>query len=165
MRSSRAISLSLLAIRVGQSKVTGGMVQPKPAASSISKWMCEAITSSFFGTQPRITQVPRFRSDVLAALFHFGAKLFVDGLRKHLRPLVHIVHAELDGAGLDRKQLRTERGLVEGDEVLQLLLGEFTGVDLRHAFPDLLLPAGEVFRDNDRNLAEVLLVIEVVLHQ
>ncbi len=31
-----AISLSLLAIRVGQSKVADGMVQPKPAASSIS---------------------------------------------------------------------------------------------------------------------------------
>src|SRR3954466_15492391 len=61
MLSSRAISLSLLAISVDQSKLTGGMVHPNPAASSISKWMCEAITSSFFGTQPRITQVPPIR--------------------------------------------------------------------------------------------------------
>src|SRR5258708_40334872 len=36
MLSSRAISLSLLAIIVGQSKETWPMVQPKPAASSIS---------------------------------------------------------------------------------------------------------------------------------
>ena len=33
------------------------MVQPKPAASSISSWMCEPITNSFFGTHPRITQI------------------------------------------------------------------------------------------------------------
>src|SRR5882724_8786839 len=59
--SSRAISLSLLATSVGQSKVTGGIDHPKPAASSISWWMCDPITKSFFGTQPRITQVPPIR--------------------------------------------------------------------------------------------------------
>ena len=37
------------------------MVQPKPAASSTSSWMCEPITNSFFGTQPRIQQVPPIR--------------------------------------------------------------------------------------------------------
>src|SRR5882757_7308034 len=37
------------------------MVQPKPAASSISSWMWEPITNNFFGTQPRITQVPPIR--------------------------------------------------------------------------------------------------------
>ena len=61
MPSSRAISLSLLATSVGQSKETFGMVQPKPAASSISWRTCEPITNSFFGTQPRITQVPPIR--------------------------------------------------------------------------------------------------------
>src|SRR5580692_4673016 len=61
MPSSRAISLSLLATSVGQSKVTGGIDQPNPAASSISCWMCDPITNSFFGTQPRITQVPPIR--------------------------------------------------------------------------------------------------------
>ena len=43
MDSSRAISLSLLATSVGQSKETGGTVQPKPAASSISCLMWEPI--------------------------------------------------------------------------------------------------------------------------
>src|SRR5713226_5521592 len=134
MPSSRAISLSLLATSVGQSKVTGGIDHPKPAASSISWWMCDPITNSFFGTQPRITQVPPiryssatitrapypaairaartpsepppmttrstsnsaistppeivfqdqislsdFHLDILAALFHLGAELAVDG--------------------------------------------------------------------------------------
>ena len=51
--SSRAISLSLLAIRVGQSKVAAGMVQPKPAASSISCWMCEAIDETAFSARSR----------------------------------------------------------------------------------------------------------------
>src|SRR6516162_11546035 len=37
------------------------MVQPKPAASSISWRTCDPITNSFFGTQPRITQVPPMR--------------------------------------------------------------------------------------------------------
>src|SRR5262245_10851431 len=37
------------------------MVQPKPAASSISWRTCDPITSSFFGTQPRMTQVPPTR--------------------------------------------------------------------------------------------------------
>ena len=37
------------------------MVQPKPAASSMSWRTCEPITNSFFGTQPRITQVPPIR--------------------------------------------------------------------------------------------------------
>src|SRR6266849_618579 len=61
MPSSRAISLSLLATSVGQSKSTCGINQPKPAASSISCWICDPITNSFFGTQPRITQVPPIR--------------------------------------------------------------------------------------------------------
>src|ERR1700730_11804354 len=61
MPASRAISLALLATSVGQSKVTGGIDHPKPAASSISWWMCDPITNSFFGTQPRITQVPPIR--------------------------------------------------------------------------------------------------------
>src|SRR4051812_33559998 len=70
------------------------------------------------------------RSDVLAALFHLGPELFVDGLGEHLCPLVHVGHAELDRARLNGEQFRAERGLVEGDEVLQLLLGELVGVDL-----------------------------------
>jgi hypothetical protein len=37
MPSSRAISLSLLAMKVDQSNVAVGMVHPKPAASSISR--------------------------------------------------------------------------------------------------------------------------------
>jgi hypothetical protein len=37
-------------------------VQPKPSASKKSSRKCEAYTSSFFGTQPRITQVPPKRS-------------------------------------------------------------------------------------------------------
>src|SRR5215813_6968379 len=37
------------------------MVQPKPAASAISWRTCEPSTNSFFGTQPRITQVPPIR--------------------------------------------------------------------------------------------------------
>src|SRR5213080_3521972 len=61
MPSSRAISLSLLATSVGQSNEISGMVQPKPAASSISWRACEPSTNSFFGTQPRITQVPPIR--------------------------------------------------------------------------------------------------------
>src|SRR6201996_2640040 len=61
MPSRRAISLSLLATKVGQSKRASGMVQPNTAASSISCWTWEPITNSFLGTQPRITQVPPIR--------------------------------------------------------------------------------------------------------
>src|SRR5579863_9259621 len=46
---------------VAQSKVGWATVQPKPAASANSWWKCEAYTRSFFGTQPRITQVPPIR--------------------------------------------------------------------------------------------------------
>ena len=45
----------------------------------------------------------RTRSDFLAALLHLGAELAVDGFGKVLRPLVHVGHAELDGAGLARR--------------------------------------------------------------
>src|SRR3954467_2098070 len=83
-------------------------------------------------------------SNFLAALLHLGAELAVDGFGKGLRPLVHVGHAELDGAGLAREQLLAERRLVEGDEILQLLLGELVSVDLRHALADFLLAAGEI---------------------
>src|SRR5690242_12783377 len=160
------------------------MVQPKPAASSISWCTCEPSTNSFFGTQPRITQVPPIRyssatmtlapwlaamraartppepppmtkrstsysairpqsfprtsvliasepkfqislfdafssrepvptslenaparSDRLVALLHLFLEALVHHARKHDRPLVHVGHAELDGARLGREQL------------------------------------------------------------
>src|SRR5207237_4518513 len=93
-----------------------------------------------------------FGSDILAALLHLGAELAVDGFGKGLRPLVHVGHAELDGARLAREQLLAERRLVEGDEILQLLLGELVGVDLRHAFADFLLAAGEILGDDDGDI-------------
>src|SRR5262249_33648474 len=188
------------------------MVQPKPAASSISWWTCEPITNSFFGTQPRITQVPPIRyssatttfapwlaamraartppepppmtkrstsysamaappflrearSDRLVALLHFLAERLVHDTRKRQRPLVHVGHAELNGARLGRQQFLAQRRLVEGDEILQLLLGELVGVDLRHAFADLLFAAGEILGDDHRHLADILLVVEVLLDQ
>src|SRR6185369_11501644 len=211
MPSRRAISLSLLATSVGQSKETFAMVQPKPAASSISCLTCEPSTNSFFGTQPRITQVPPIRyssatmtlapwraamraartppepppmtkrstsnsaistppevafgSDILAALLHLGAELAVDGFGKGLRPLVHVGHAELDGAGLTREQLLAERRLVEGDEILQFLLGELVGVDLRHAVADFLFAAGEILGHDLGDLVEILLIVQIALQQ
>src|SRR6267142_415672 len=237
MPSSRAISLSLLAISVGQSNVTGGIVHPKPAASSISKRMCDARTRSFFGTQPRITQVPPIRyssasmtrapwpaairaartppepppmtnrstsnsamvtqnatslltrflhanrhpsrikfgtgpcsktlckSNLLAAFAHLGAEFTVDGFGKNLRPLIHIGHAELNCPWLGGEQFLAERRLVEGDQVLQLLFGKLVGVDLRHPLADFLLAAGKLLGDDDGNLVEILLIVEVALHQ
>src|SRR3981189_2064196 len=61
MPSSRAISRSLLATSVGQSKETSPTVQPKPAASSISCLMWEPITKRFFAPQPRIPRVRPIR--------------------------------------------------------------------------------------------------------
>ena len=59
MPFSRAISASLRAISVGPVMGRGpGTVQPKPAASSKSAEKCAAMASSFFGTQPTLTQVP-----------------------------------------------------------------------------------------------------------
>src|SRR6266850_740195 len=220
MPSRRAISLSLLATSVGQSKETSGMVQPKPAASAISWRTCEPITNSFFGTQPRITQVPpiryssatmtlalwlaamraartppepppmtnrstsnsaistppeivspdqtslsNFQLDFLAALAHLGAELGVHRFGKDLRPLVHIGHAELNGPGLVREQLLTERRLVERHQVLEFLFGKLVGVNLRHAIADFLFAACQGFGDNDSNFIEILLIVEVVLQQ
>src|SRR6266478_3016915 len=229
MPSSRAISLSLLATSVGQSKVTGGMDHPKPAASSISWWMCDPITRSFFGTQPRITQVPPIRyssasmtrapwpaamraartppepppmtnrstsnsamvtlpgfyfltrflhanrhplrsktlwkSYLLAALAHLGAEFTVDGFGKNLRPLVHKGHAELNCPRLGGEQFLPQRRFVERDQVLQFLLGELVGIDRRHPLADFLLAASKLLRDDDGYFVEVLLIVEVALHQ
>ena len=59
--------MSLLAISVVQSKFASGMVQPNPAASFTSVETSEASIISFFGTQPRITQVPpkRYSSAIM----------------------------------------------------------------------------------------------------
>src|SRR3954454_21068292 len=87
---------------------------------------------------------PLFRqppSDRLVALLHLVAEFLVHGARKLQRPLVHIAHAKLDRPRLGHQQLLSQRGLVEGHEILQLLLGEFVGIDLRHAVADLLLAA------------------------
>src|SRR3981189_895454 len=222
MPSSRAISRSLLATSVGQSKETSPTVQPKPAASSISCLICEPITNSFFGTQPRITQAPPLRyssatmtlapwpaamraartppepppmtnrstsnsamatplyspsprslrrgaknerSGFLAALPHLATERGVDGFGKHLRPLVHIGHRELDGARFAREQFLAERRLVERHQILQFLLGEFVGIDLCHALADFLFAAGQVLGDDDGDLVEVFLIVEVGLQQ
>src|SRR4051794_27760804 len=210
MPSRRAISLSLLATSTDQSKETSGMVQPKPAASAISWRTWEPITNSFFGTQPRITQVPpiryssatmtlapwlaamraartppdpppmtkrstsnsaisplpgKRRLDRLVALLHLVLEFFVHQFGKIHRPLLHPGHALLNGARFVREQLLAEGSLVEGHDILQLLLGEFGGVDLRHAVADFLFPSRQIFDDGDRNFAEVLLVVEILLHQ
>src|SRR3954464_5772089 len=86
--------------------------------------------------------------DFLAALLHLGAELAVDGFGKLLRPLIHVGHAELDGPGLVPQDLLAERRLVEGDQILQLLLGELVGVDLCHAVADFLLAASEILGNN-----------------
>jgi len=48
----------LAAISAGQENALSPTRQPKPAASAKSSAKRAAYTSSFFGTQPRITQVP-----------------------------------------------------------------------------------------------------------
>ena len=58
MALSRPISLSFAAINLAQSCGPFLMVQPKPAASSAQAPYSPACTSSFFGTQPTLTQVP-----------------------------------------------------------------------------------------------------------
>src|SRR6185312_2813381 len=78
----------------------------------------------------------------LAALLHLVAEISHDHFGKGLRPLVHVDHAGLDGLRLLRQHLLAERRLVERREVLQFLLGEIVGVDLRHLLADLLLAAG-----------------------
>src|SRR3954452_10390109 len=63
MPSNRVISRSLAAISFAQSCDSFRIVQPKPAASSAQPPYSPACTSSFFGTQPTLTQVPpQYRS-------------------------------------------------------------------------------------------------------
>src|SRR5512138_3430209 len=104
-----------------------------------------------------MVRVPIWSSDILTALLHLGAELAVDGFGKLLRPLVHIGHAELDGARFAGEQLLPERGLVKGDEIFQLLLGELVGIDLRHAVTDLLFTARQILGDDLGDLVEILL--------
>src|SRR3954470_3882785 len=59
---NRVISLSFAAINACQSWRASGMIQPWPRASSSVRLTSAAYTSSFFGTHPRITQVPPQRS-------------------------------------------------------------------------------------------------------
>ena len=47
-------------------------------------------------------------------------------------------------------QLLAQRRLVERDEILQFLLGELAGIDLRHAFADFVFAAGELLGDDRR---------------
>src|SRR3569833_2257105 len=107
----------------------------------------------------------RPQSDLLAALAHLGAELGIDGLCENLRPLLHIGHAHLNRTGLAGKELLAERGLVEGDEILDLLLGELVAVDLGHALADLLLLAREGLSDDNRDLVEILLIVQIALDQ
>src|SRR5580693_4835725 len=58
MPLSRPISRSLAAISFAQSCAPFLICQPKPAASSAQPPYSPACTSSFFGTQPTLTQVP-----------------------------------------------------------------------------------------------------------
>src|SRR5208337_1613149 len=67
MSFSRLISRSFASISVRQSCAPFRMCQPKPAASSAQAPYSPACTSSFFGTQPTLTQVPpQKRSSAIA---------------------------------------------------------------------------------------------------
>ena len=58
MAFSRAISRSLAAISAAQSMRPAPVSQPKPWLSAAAAPYSAAITISFFGTQPTLTQVP-----------------------------------------------------------------------------------------------------------
>src|SRR5713101_5951024 len=121
---------------------------------------------AFSSREPASTSLENaLESYLLAAFAHFGAEFTVDGFAKNLRPLIHIGHAELNCPWLGGEQFLAERRLVERDQVLQLLFGELVGVDLRHPLADFLLAAGKLLGDDDGNLVEILLVVEVALHQ
>src|SRR5258706_7146176 len=174
--------------------------------------MCEAYTSSFFGTQPRITQVPPIRyssasmtrapwpaairaartppepppmtnrstsnsaiqaplkagvcgSYLLAAFAHLGPEFAIDDFAKLLCPLVHKGHAELNCPRLGGEQFLPQWRFVERDQVFQFLLGELVGVDRRHPLADFLFAASKLLRDDGGYFVEVLLIVEVALHQ
>src|SRR4029079_4953937 len=61
MPDSRVTSFCTLSRNVAQSKLAPVTVQPKPGASAKLGANSDPYTSSFFGTQPRITQVPPMR--------------------------------------------------------------------------------------------------------
>src|SRR5260370_22079895 len=106
-----------------------------------------------------------WNSYFLAAFAHFTAKFAIDGLAKLLRPLVHIGHAELNCPGLGGEQFLAKRRFVERHQILQFLFGKLAGVDLRHPVADFLLAAGKLLGDDHGNLIEILLIVEVALHQ
>src|SRR6266849_9415595 len=106
-----------------------------------------------------------WKSYLLAAFAHLGAEFAIDGFGKDLRPLIHIGHAELNCPWLGGEQFLAERRFVERDQVLQFLFGKLVGIDLRHSLPDIGLTARKLLGDDDGNLIEILLIVEVALHQ
>src|SRR5258706_3157115 len=104
-------------------------------------------------------------SYLLAAFAHLGPEFAIDDFAKLLRPLVHKGHAELNCPRLGGEQFLPKRRFVERDQVLQFLLGELVGIDRRHPLADFLLAASKLLRDDDGYFVEVLLIVEVALHQ
>src|SRR5215475_16163021 len=68
--------------------------------------------STSYSAMAALPFVAVLQSDRLVALLHLFAEALVHHARKHDGPLVHVGHAELDGARLGRQQFLAERRLV-----------------------------------------------------
>src|SRR5436305_2427151 len=73
----------------------------------------------------------RYALNIMPALSHLGAHLADHLLGELVRPARHGTHALVRNPGLLRQQLMAERGFVEGERILELLLGEPAGVAAR----------------------------------
>ena len=82
-----------------------------------------------------------------------------------MRPVLRLLHALVERERLLLEHLLAERALVEGDEVLELLLGEVRGVDQRHLVDELGLLALIVLAQLRGDVVELARQVRIVRHQ
>src|SRR5262245_4359971 len=96
------------------------------------------------------------RLDLVPSLLHFRAHLADDLLRQAVGPGLGILHALIEDVGLLREQLAAERRFVEGERVLELLLGEARGIELGHVVQEFRAAGSEFRTQLERDFVEVL---------
>src|SRR5258708_19076863 len=95
----------------------------------------DGLTGRTPATTPVVCNAPhdlQLASDIVAPFFHFATHLSDNLSRQSFGPRLRSLHALVEDDRLLRHQLTAERRFVEGERVLEFLLGEVGGVELGH---------------------------------
>src|ERR1043165_10043427 len=105
------------------------------------------------------------RLEIMALFLHLGAEAIHPLLADLASPLLNIFERLIEHLRLDTRHLLAQRRLVEGEHVLQFLLGETVGIELRRIAHELVAARRKFGAQLGGNVVEVLGELRIGLQQ